>query len=97
MSRLTEADVARIARLARVRVEDSALPALTKELSEVVGFVDQLQSVETEGVAETSQVTGLVDVLRPDEVVPCPIPKAELLQRAPLHVDGYIQVPRVLK
>jgi aspartyl-tRNA(Asn)/glutamyl-tRNA(Gln) amidotransferase subunit C len=58
MSRLTEADVARIARLARVRVEDNTLPALTKELSEVVGFVDQLQSVETEGVAETSQVPG---------------------------------------
>lgn len=97
MNRLTEADVARIARLARIRVNDETLPSLTKGLGEVLGFVDQLQSVDTAGVAETSQVTGLVDVLRPDEVVRCEISREELLQRAPLHVDGYIQVPRVLK
>lgn len=66
------------------------------ELGQIVGFVEQLQDVDTAEVPETNQVTGLVDVMRPDEVRPCAISQDELLGNAPMRQDGYIKVRRVL-
>ncbi len=97
MSTLNQDEVARIARLAHVSIDESEIGTVTDKLQAILGFVDQLQSADVSGVEPTSQVTGLVDVLRDDVVIRSEITRDELLKRAPLQTDGQIQVKRVIR
>lgn len=47
----------RVAKLARIRVEEDALPALAEEFNAVLGFIEQLQEVDVEGVEPMTSVT----------------------------------------
>jgi aspartyl-tRNA(Asn)/glutamyl-tRNA(Gln) amidotransferase subunit C len=96
MSKIGIDEVKRIARLANIAVSDETAAKLAAELDQIVGFVEQLSKVDTHQVEETSQVTGLVDVWRPDQVRPSEVTQEQLLQNAPASQDGYIKVKRVL-
>ena len=65
MSLSTE-DVAKIAGLARIDFSNEELQQLSQELDAIVHYVEQLKSVDTEGIEPIAQVTGLVNVLRTD-------------------------------
>jgi len=95
MSKIGVTEVERVAKLARIGLSPEEASRLSVELGQIVGFVEQLASVDVEGVAPTDQVTGLVDVWREDVVKPS-LPRAELLANAPAQKDGYIVVKRVL-
>lgn len=96
MSKITTAEVERVAKLARIGVTPAEAKSLAGELDAIVGFVEQLQAVDIEGVKPTDQVTGLENVLRDDVVKPAKQTRAELLANAPQVKDGYIVVKRVL-
>ena len=95
MSKIGVTEVQRVAKLARIGLSDEEAARMSVELGQIVGFVEQLQAFDVEGVAPTDQVTGLVDVWRED-VVKSSMPRAELLANAPAQKDGYIVVKRVL-
>ena len=95
MSKLGITEVERIAKLARIGLTPEEAERMAVELSQIVGFVEQLQAVDITGVEPTDQVTGLVDVWREDEVKPS-LPRAALLANAPAQKDGYVVVKRVL-
>ncbi len=97
MSKFTKSEVEQVASLARIGVSDVEKDELTQSLSSILEFVDALQAVDTKGVAPTSQVTGLEDVLREDEVVRCELSRDELLANAPATLEGYVKVKRVLE
>jgi len=94
MSKLGTDEVERIARLARIQLSAEEIATMSTELGQIVGFVEQLQSVDISEVEPTDQVTGLVDVWREDEVRPS-MSREELLANAPAQKDGYIVVKRV--
>jgi aspartyl-tRNA(Asn)/glutamyl-tRNA(Gln) amidotransferase subunit C len=96
MSKITVAEVERIAKLAHIGVTPAEAKSLAGELDAIVGFVEQLQSVDIEGVDPTDQVTGLENVMRDDVVKPAAQSRDELLANAPVSKDGYIVVKRVL-
>lgn len=96
MSEVNEEIVAKVARLARIAFSESDAQATTQDVGRVLHLVDALQAADTQGVAPTSQVTGLQDVLREDVVVSSVVPPEKLLERAPRHENGYIVVKRVL-
>ena len=95
MSKIGVTEVQRVAKLARIGLSEEEAAKMSVELGQIVGFVEQLQAVDVEGVAPTDQVTGLVDVWREDTVTPS-MPREELLANAPEQKDGYIVVKRVL-
>lgn len=95
MSKIDIAEVERIARLARIGLSHDEAVKMSAELGDILGFVEQLSSVDIEGVAPTDQVTGLEDVWREDVVKPS-MPREQLLANAPEQKDGYIVVKRVL-
>jgi aspartyl-tRNA(Asn)/glutamyl-tRNA(Gln) amidotransferase subunit C len=99
MSKVTIDEVKRIAALSRIGITPDEASAMSVELSSIVGFVEQLSAVDTTGVEPTSQVTGLVDVWRLDEIRPRSedLSQADLLMNAPATHDGYIQVRRVMQ
>jgi len=64
--------VLKIARLARIRLDEKETEKFTEQLGAIVGFIEKLNSVDTAGVAETNQVNGMENVLRADEIVEFP-------------------------
>ena len=89
MKKITKEEIIRVAELARIEMPETEAVATADEVSSILSFVDILQSVDTEGVKPTSQITALSDVWREDLVVSCDVPQAELLANAPMLEAGY--------
>lgn len=66
--KLSQDEVRSIATLARIALTDTEVEQLRGELSSILEYVEQLNAVPTDDVEPTSQVTGLENVWRDDEV-----------------------------
>ena len=93
---LDAAAVAKIARLARIRLTDGEAIELAGELNGVLGWVEQLQSVNTDGVEPMTSVVGATLKPRPD-VVDLPIGREDALANAPDAISGFYTVPKVIE
>ena len=96
MSKLTNQEIEKISKLARIALVDSSETELAEELSSILDFVDDLRSIDLKSVEPVSQVTNLQDVWREDVVVDCTISRDKLLSNAPEAQDGYFKVKKVL-
>jgi len=97
MPKITKEQVAKIAKLARLKLTDKELEMFTGQLGDILEYMEVLDEVDTEGVEPTSQVTGLTNVMREDEVESDFCTKDELLDCSPLPVErGQIKVKKVL-
>lgn len=65
---LTVEQVKHIAKLARLGLSDAEAEKYSKQLGDILAYVDMLNEVDTKGVGLTSQVTGLENVTRKDKV-----------------------------
>lgn len=65
---LTKEEVRHVADLAKLELAEEDLIKFQKQLTDIVDFVGKLKEVDTENVEPTSQVTGLENVFRTDEV-----------------------------
>jgi len=68
MTTLTPEQIQQIATLARLELTEKEKKLYAKQLSVVLDYIEMLNEVNTEGVEETCQVTGLEDVVREDKV-----------------------------
>ena len=92
-----KATVVRIARLARIRVPESELERLAGELDNILGWVEQLNEVPTDGVEPmSSAVEGMGLRRREDKVTDGGCPD-RVLANAPAARDGYFVVPKVIE
>jgi len=67
--KLTTQQVAQIATLARLQLTEEEKLRYAEQLSAIFGYIEMLNEVPTDGVEETCQVTGLMDITREDNVV----------------------------
>jgi aspartyl-tRNA(Asn)/glutamyl-tRNA(Gln) amidotransferase subunit C len=93
---LDKAAVARIATLARIEVPDADLDRLARELSGILGWIEQLDEVDTRGVEPMRAVMPIPQRWRRDEVTDGGR-AAEITANAPVAHDGYFVVPRVVE
>src|SRR5690348_16867663 len=93
---ISKDDVKYVAALAKIAITDEEATKFTKELDAILGYVRQLDAVDTTGLEPTYQVTGLKNVTRPDELTDYGTSREDLLKNAPRQRDGYIEVPKVL-
>ena len=96
MSSIDPETVRTVARLARIRVEDAALPALAADFSRILDFVEQLREVDVEGVEPMVSVTPMRLARRPDAVTDGGRPD-EVLAGAPDAREGFFVVPKVVE
>ena len=90
-------DTARkVAKLARIRVEEAALPALAKELSGILAFMEQLTEVDVTGVEPMTSVTPMRLARRADVVTDGGI-ATQILANAPDAREGFFAVPKVVE
>ncbi len=88
--------VRRIARLARIHIPDEDLAPLAGELSNIIGWVEQLAEVDTEGVAPMTSVVETTLKQR-DDVVDDGGYADQVLANAPDAADGFFTVPKVVE
>lgn len=96
MAKLTREDVLKLARLARLQLSEDEIEEFSQELTAILQYVEQLQSVDVDGLEPTNQVTGLTNVTRPDEVRDYGYKVEKLLENVPAVKDNQIQVKRML-
>ena len=92
---ISRADVAHVARLARLDVTDDELDRFTAQLAAVLEYASDVAALDTAGVPPTAHPLELLNVLRDDVPVP-PLERDEVLAMAPDAVDGRFRVPRIL-
>ena len=92
-----DTDTARkVAKLARIKVEEEDLPALASEFNAILGFVEQLNEVDVEGVEPMTSVTPMRLKLRAD-VVTDGNQQEKILSNAPDAREGFFAVPKVVE
>lgn len=91
-----EDELARIAELARLHVDNSELPALTRRLDDILGMVETLQGVDTDGVEPLSNPLDAQQPLRAD-VVTESNRRDDFQSIAPAVENGLYLVPKVIE
>jgi aspartyl-tRNA(Asn)/glutamyl-tRNA(Gln) amidotransferase subunit C len=86
----------RVAKLARIRVEEADLPALAGEFNTILGFIEQLNEVDVSGVEPMTSVVSMKMKMRKDEVTDGHYPK-KIVANAPAQEDAFFMVPRVIE
>jgi aspartyl-tRNA(Asn)/glutamyl-tRNA(Gln) amidotransferase subunit C len=93
---LDAATVARIARLARIEVPQDQLAPLARELSNILGWIEQLGEVDTDGVEPLRSVMPITAHWREDRVTDGDRVEA-IVANAPSAHDGFFVVPKVVE
>ena len=88
--------VAKIAKLARIRIEAEQMEPLAAELSNILGWIEQLNELDTEGVAPMTSVVEVEAPLRKDEVTDGDR-RDDVLANAPEAAEGFFLVPKVVE
>ncbi|QDY69632.1 Asp-tRNA(Asn)/Glu-tRNA(Gln) amidotransferase subunit GatC [Qingshengfaniella alkalisoli] len=87
---------ARVASLARIQVEEDALPELAQEFNTILGFIEQLNEVDVEGVEPMTSVTPM-RLKRREDVVTDGSQQEKILSNAPDAREGFFAVPKVVE
>ncbi len=95
-STISISDVHYVAGLAKIAISGDEAAKLRDELDTILGYVQQLNDLDTTGVEPTYQVTGLVNIDRDDVLIDYGVGQQALLGNVPGTQDKQIKVPRVL-
>jgi aspartyl-tRNA(Asn)/glutamyl-tRNA(Gln) amidotransferase subunit C len=90
-------EVLHVAKLAKLDLTDEEVTKFQSQLSDILSYVAQLQKVDTSGIPETSQVTGLENVTQSPDQLPRTLNESEALQNAPQSRNNLFQVKAILK
>jgi len=90
------ATVRRVARLARIKVTDVEAERMTNELNSILGFVEQLNEVNVDGVEPMTSVVSVKMRRRQDVVTDGEI-AADVTANAPVSEDNFFMVPKVVE
>jgi aspartyl-tRNA(Asn)/glutamyl-tRNA(Gln) amidotransferase subunit C len=93
---IDSAMAARVAKLARIRVEDAELPALAEEFNAILGFIEQLQELDVDEVEPMVSVEPM-RLKRREDVVTDGNQQARVLANAPDPREGFFAVPKVVE
>ena len=94
-SPLRREDVAYVAKLARLSLNDDELDLFTEQLGQVLEHANDMNSLDLENVVATAHPFGLANVVRADEVRPS-LDRDEVLAMAPDAREGRFAVPRIM-
>ena len=93
---ITKKDIEHIAALARIKLTAAEETKMAEELGAILGYVEKLREVDTTGVEAMAQVTGLENILRPDENPIEPGSQTEkLVGQFPHQKDNFLKVKEV--
>ena len=93
---LNQEEVTRIARLARIELSETELGSTRDQLNGILGFIEQLQSIDTSGIVPMAHAVDVVQRLREDKVTE--IDQRSAFQAVAPDVEaGLYLVPKVIE
>lgn len=93
---VTKEDVRYIANLARLNLKDDEIERYQHDMNQILGYMEQLNQVDTADVAPLEHVYEPSTAYRRDEAA-TPLPHADVLKNAPDADSDYFRVPRVIE
>ena len=95
MTKITSEDVLKVAKLARLELPEVEVEIYTSQLEKILGYVAQLEKVNTLDVEPTTRAVEVVNVVREDKVSQTTI-REKLLEQAPHREGDFFRVPKIL-
>jgi aspartyl-tRNA(Asn)/glutamyl-tRNA(Gln) amidotransferase subunit C len=93
--KITKDEVLYVARLARLDLDDESIERFAGQIDEILGYIDKLNQVETEGIRPTSHAIFLTNAFR-DDTPGEHLSRDRALANAPDKEDGNFVVPKVV-
>jgi len=87
-------DTKHVAKLARLELTDEETEKFSRQLGDILGYVEQMNEIDTTDVKPMAHPFDVVNVMREDEVY-YDNTKEELMQNAPEEEDGFFKVPKI--
>ena len=89
-------DVKDVAKLANLKLTSEEEKKFESQLGDILSYVEQLQKIDTTGIEETAQVTGLSNVARNDTTSPS-LSQEDALSNAKKQHNGFVKVQAILE
>lgn len=93
--KITPEQVRHVAKLARLELDPGHVDTLSRQLADILGYIDKLNEVDTTGVAATSHAIALTNAFRQDRPH-IHLPREQALDNAPQQDEGCFVVPKVI-
>lgn len=93
---ISKTDVEKVARLAKLRLSPEELETMAAHLNPILGYVEKLKELDTDGVEPMAHAVPMANAFREDVVTPS-IGIARALQNAPVAGDDCFTVPKVIE
>ena len=93
---ITNEEVAHVAKLARLELTEEETAKYSKQLGEILKYVEQMNEIDTTGIEPMPHPIPVFNVMREDEVK-YEQTKEELMANAPCKEDGFFRVPKISK
>jgi len=94
--RITPAVVGHVAKLAKLELNKEQVVLFTKQLDNILDFVNKIKTLDTSSVKPMHQVSGLTNVFREDTIEPS-LSQKDVLLNAPETHNGYFKVKPVME
>lgn len=94
--KIDQVTLQKIAHLARLNFDSSAAEKMSKDLSQVLEWVEQLQEVATENVQPLTNMSSEINAFRVDEVGE-QLSQEQALKNSPKQENGFFSVPKVME
>ena len=95
MTKINSNDVRKVAQLARLELAEDEVLVYADQLQEILGYIEQLQKVDTTDIPPTTRAVEVVNVLRED-LAELTETREELLDLAPNREGDFFRVPKIL-
>jgi len=92
---VTISEVEKIAKLARIVLDDREKEELTGQMNEILAYIDKLNELDTDNIEPMSHPLDLKNVFREDELKES-LPQEKALENAPSKTDKFFKVPKVI-
>ena len=95
MPKITKEEVQKVAHLARLELNEDEISSHAKQLEKILGYIKQLEKIDTDNVPCTTRAIEVINVFRKDEKKNSDC-KQELLELSPSREDDYFKVPKII-
>jgi aspartyl-tRNA(Asn)/glutamyl-tRNA(Gln) amidotransferase subunit C len=85
-----------LSRLAKLKFDEKTIEEMKSDFENILGFIDKLSEIDTEGVEPLIYLSDEVNILRADEIE-AEVTQEQALKNAPNKDSDYFKVPTVLK
>ena len=96
MIKITEDQVKKVAELARLKLDSNQVKHHAKQIEKILDYINQLEKIDTNGVACTTRAIEVINVLRSDANNKFE-ERDELLNLAPARENDFFKVPKIIK